>query len=169
MGRNSAKSVALGGVMAALAVVIMCMGGIIPVATYVCPMLCAMLLAVVLRLTGRRIAWAWYAAVAVLSLLLGPDKEAAAVFLFLGYYPIIKPAFERTKMPNFCKYLYFNAVILMVYWMLINLMGLTEIAKEFSEFGTLFTVVMLLMGNMIFQMLDKILTRIRVMDKWGRK
>ena len=56
-----------------------------------CPMLCAMLLAVVLRLTGRRIAWAWYAAVAVLSLLLGPDKEAAAVFLFLGYSPIIKP------------------------------------------------------------------------------
>ena len=81
MGRNSAKSVALGGVMAALAVVIMCMGGIIPVATYVCPMLCAMLLAVVLRLTGRRIAWAWYAAVAVLSLLLGPDKQRPRVYL----------------------------------------------------------------------------------------
>ena len=45
MGRNGAKSVALGGVMAALAVVIMCMGGIIPLATYVCPMLCAVLLA----------------------------------------------------------------------------------------------------------------------------
>ena len=75
--------------MAALAVVIMCMGGIIPMATYVCPMLCSLLLAVVLRLTGRRIAWAWYAAVSLLSLLLGPDKEAAAVFVFLGYYPII--------------------------------------------------------------------------------
>ena len=59
MGHNSAKSVALGGMMAALAVVIMCMGGIIPVATYVCPMLCALLLALVLRFVGRRIAWAW--------------------------------------------------------------------------------------------------------------
>ena len=81
MGRNGAKSVALGGVMAALAVVIMCMGGIIPLATYVCPMLCAVLLAAVLRLTGRRIGWAWYGAVSLLSLLLGPDKEAAAVFV----------------------------------------------------------------------------------------
>ena len=155
--------------MAALALVIMNMMGMIPIATYACPSLAMILLSVVLKLCGSRIAWAWYGAVAILSVLMAPDKEAAAIFVVLGYYPIIKPAFERTKMPNFCKYLYFNAVILMVYWMLINLMGLTEIAKEFSEFGTLFTVVMLLMGNMIFQMLDKILTRIRVMDKWGRK
>ena len=35
--------------------------------------------------------------------------------------------------------------------------------------GILFTVVTLLMGNMIFQMLDKILTRITSTNKWGRK
>ena len=169
MKKTPASKIAFGGVMAALALLIMNMVGMIPVATYVCPSLCMILLSVVLRLCGRRIAWAWYGAVAILCALMAPDKEAAAIFAVLGYYPIIKPAFERTKMPNLCKYFYFNAVILMVYWMLINLMGLTEIAKEFSEFGTLFTVVMLLMGNMIFQMLDKILTRIRVMDKWGRK
>ena len=81
----------------------------------------------------------------------------------------IKPTFEKTKMPNTCKYLYFNAVILAVYWLLINLMGLAEIAKEFAEMGVLFTVVTLLMGNMIFQMLDKILTRIATTNKWGRK
>ena len=34
---DNAKNMALGGVMAALAVVIMCMGGLIPLATYVCP------------------------------------------------------------------------------------------------------------------------------------
>ena len=169
MKKTPAAQIAFGGVMAALALVIMNMMGMIPIATYACPSLAMILLSVVLKLCGSRIAWAWYGAVAILSVLMAPDKEAAAIFVVLGYYPIIKPAFERTKMPNFCKYLYFNAVILMVYWMLINLMGLMEIAKEFSEFGTLFTVVMLLMGNMIFQMLDKILTRIRVMDKWGRK
>ena len=169
MRKTPAARIALGGMQAAVAVVIMNLVGIIPVATFVCPMLSMMILTLVLRFCGKRIGWAWYGAVAILSVLMGPDKEAAAIFVVLGYYPIIKPAFERTKMPNLCKYLYFNAVILMVYWMLINLMGLTEIAKEFSEFGILFTVVMLLMGNMIFQMLDKILTRIRVMDKWGRK
>ena len=169
MKRTPAAQIAFGGVMAALALVIMNMVGLIPVATYVCPSLCMILLSVVLKLCGRRIGWAWYGAVAILSVLMSPDKEAAAIFAVIGYYPIIKPAFERTKMPNTCKYLFFNVVILAVYWLLINLMGLTEIAEEFSEMGLLFTVVMLLMGNMIFQMLDKILTRITVMDKWGRK
>ena len=45
----------------------------------------------VLKTCGVRIAWAWYGAVAILSLLLAPDKEAAAVFAFLGYYPIVTP------------------------------------------------------------------------------
>ena len=169
MKKTPATQIAFGGVMAALALVIMNMVGLIPVATYVCPSLCMILLSVVLKLCGGRIAWAWYGAVAILSVLMAPDKEAAAIFAVLGYYPIIKPAFERTKLPNTCKYLYFNVVILGIYWLLINLMGLTEIAKEFTEMGVLFTVVMLLMGNMIFRMLDRILTRITVMDKWGRK
>lgn len=169
MKKTPASKIAFGGVMAALALLIMNMVGMIPVATYVCPSLCMILLSVVLRLCGRRIAWAWYGAVAILCALMAPDKEAAAIFAVLGYYPIIKPAFEKTKMPNLCKYLFFNSVILAVYWLLINLMGLADIAKEFAEMGILFTVVTLLMGNMIFQMLDKILTRITITNKWGRK
>ena len=169
MRKTPAAQIAFGGVMAALALVIMNMMGLIPIATYTCPSLSMILLSVVLKLCGRRIAWAWYGAVAILSVLMAPDKEAAAIFTVLGYYPIIKPAFERTKMPNTCKYLYFNVVILAMYLLLINLMCLTEIAKEFRELGVLFRVVMLLQGNMIFQLLDKILTRIKVMDKWGRK
>lgn len=96
--QTQASSVALGGVLAAAAVVIMCMGGLIPVATFVCPMLCMLLQAVVLNQCGPRMAWAWYGAVAVLSLLMGPDKEAAAVFVFLGYYPIVKPRLDGKKL-----------------------------------------------------------------------
>ena len=169
MKKTPASQIAFGGMMAALALVIMNMVGLIPIATYVCPSLCMVLLSVVLKLCGKRISWAWYGAVAILSVLMAPDKEAAMIFAVIGYYPIIKPAFERTKMPNTCKYLYFNVVILLVYWLMINLMGLTEIAKEFAEMGLLFTIVTLLMGNMVFQLLDKILTRISVMNKWGRK
>ena len=58
--RTPASSVALGGVLAALAVVVMSLGTIIPIATYVCPMLCALLLQAVLKTCGVRIAWAWY-------------------------------------------------------------------------------------------------------------
>ena len=97
MRRNSAKYIAMGGVFAALAVVIMCLGTIIPVATFVCPMACMVLLTVVYRLTGVRIAWAWYAAVSILSLLLGPDKEAASVSRLSSYYQ----ALDRQKEVSF--------------------------------------------------------------------
>ena len=52
-----ASSMALGGVLAALAVVIQCMGGLVPVATYVCPVFCMLILQLVLRQCGERIAW----------------------------------------------------------------------------------------------------------------
>ena len=83
--KTPAYSAALGGVMAALAVVIMCLGTLIPVATFICPMVCILLAQLVLKTCGARYGWAWYGAVAVLSLLLAPDKEAAAVFAALGY------------------------------------------------------------------------------------
>ena len=75
---SSAGAMALGGILAALTIIIMCLGGLIPVATYVCPLLCAILLQVIFRMFGRRVAWAWYGAVCTLGLLLSPDKEAAA-------------------------------------------------------------------------------------------
>lgn len=149
---------ALGGVLAALAVVIMSLGGLIPVATFVCPMLCMLLLTVVLRQCGRRIAWAWYGAVAILSLLLGPDKEAAAVFVFLGYYPNVKPRLDRLKLPMLWKGLLFNGSILIMYWLLMNLFGMASIAAEFQEMGFALLIVTLLLGNVTFFLLDRVLT-----------
>lgn len=155
--RTEAGKMALGGVMAALAVVVMCMGGMIPVATFICPMICMMLLLVVLSQCGIRVSWAWYGAVSILSLLLGPDKEAAAVFLFLGYYPIIKPKMDALPLRWLWKLIYFNAVILAMYWLLMNLFGMAEIMEEFEEMGTVMTVATLLMGNVTFFMLDRLL------------
>lgn len=160
MKRNSAKFIALGGVTAALAVVIMSMGTLIPLATYVCPMLCAVLLMVVLRTTGSRVAWAWYGAVAILSLLLAPDKEAAAVFVFLGYYPIIKPWMDRRRFAVIWKLVLFNVAILAMYGLLIYVFGLDAISEEFREMGTVMTVVTLLLGNATLFMLDVVLTRL---------
>ena len=160
MGRKSASAIALGGVMAALAVVIMCLGGIIPIATYVCPMLCAIILSFVLAITGKRIAWAWYVAVSILSLLLGPDKEAAAVFVFLGYYPIIKPWLDCRKVPVLWKFAVFNGAILILYSLLIYLFRMDQVIQEFRELGTVLTLVTLLMGNGVLFMLDTLLGRL---------
>lgn len=161
MKRSSA--VALGGMLAAVAMVIMCLGGLIPVATYVCPMLCVVLQFLVLRLCGRRIAWAWFCAVSLLSLLLGPDKEAAAVFVFLGYYPMLKPRLDSMRLRWLWKLLLFNGVVVLLYTVLLRFMGLESVSAEFQEFGNLALVVMLVMGNTTFFLLD------RLLDMMGKK
>ena len=148
---------ALGGVLAALAVVIMCLGTIIPVATYTCPVLCALVLEVVRKRCGSRIAWAWYGAVAVLCVLMAPDKEAAAVFVFLGYYPILKPWMDRRKGKWIWKGLLFNSMTLLMYWLLMQLFGLEQVTEEFSQMGTVMTAVLLVLGNVTFFLMDRLL------------
>lgn len=157
MRQNDARKIALGGVLAALAVVIMCLGGIIPVATYVCPMLCCVTGFVVLCFCGRRIGWAWFAAVAFLAVLLGPDKEATLVFLALGYYPLIKHVFDRSKIPVLLKLLYFNASITVVYAFMIHLLGMQEIVTENMEFGLVGLAFIMVLGNLTFFLLDRLL------------
>lgn len=149
--------VALGGVFAALAVVIMTLGGLIPVATYVCPVLCSVLLFFVIRICGNRIGWAWFIAVAILSVLLSPDKEAAAVFSALGYYPIIKPKMDKSRLRWLWKALLFNAVTILLYYVLIYIFGMQYIAAEYKELGTVGLIVTLLLGNLCFFMMDRVL------------
>ena len=151
------RDVALGGMMAALAVVIMTLGGAIPLNTFLCPVVCMMVLRFVLHTCGKRIAWAWYGAVSILSLLLGPDKEAAAIFLALGYYPILKPRLDRIPGGLILKLGLFNAVILSMYWVLIRILGLEQIASDYQELGKVMTAIMLVLGNVTFWLLDIVL------------
>ncbi len=157
MARRKSYDIALGGVLAALAIVVMTLGTMIPMATFVCPVLCMVLLKVVCRKCGNRIGWAWYGAVTILSLLLSPDKEAAAVFLALGYYSILKPKMDSLPVKWLWKGIYFNAVILLLYWLLMHIFGMAEIAAEFAEMGMVMTMVTLLLGNVCFFMLDRLL------------
>ena len=155
--RSKAAPVALGGVMAALATVIMALGTMIPAATYVCPMLCMLILAVVYRTCGSSIAWAWYGAVAILSLLMAPDMEAATMFVFLGYYPIVKPKLDQMVMGWLWKLVLFNASVLVMYFVLLHVFGMAQLVEEFKEMGTVLLLVTLLMGNVTFVLLDRLL------------
>ena len=159
--RSKAYPIALGGMLAAAAVVLMCVGTIIPIATYAAPVLCMMVCRMVLEICGSRIAWAWYGAVAILSLVLAPDKEAAAVFLVLGYYPIVKPNLDRTTGSWLWKGLLFNGSVLLLYWVLLHLIGVPQLMEEFSGMGVVLTAILLILGNVTFFLLDHVLGRKR--------
>ncbi len=154
---RKAGQMAVGGLLAALAVVVMTLGGMIPIATYVCPMLCSILLMFVAEICGKRVGWAWYGTVSLLGVLLGPDKEAAAVFVFLGYYPMLKPLFDKSLLKWLWKILYFNVITLVLYLSLLYIFGMEQILSDFREIGVIGLVITLILGNVCFILLDRVL------------
>ena len=85
------------GLAAALSVVFMMAGSWIPAATFCCPVLASLPVMAAQRSYGGRSALLCYAASAILSLLLAADKEAAMLFLCLGYWPAVKPRFDLIR------------------------------------------------------------------------
>ena len=155
---QNARAVAMGGVFSAIAVAIMCLGTLIPVAVFVCPVVCCLLCGLYFKLWGSAYSWAWYGAVALLSVLMAPDKEAAALFCLLGFYPILKPKFDGTKLPVLWKLLLFNGEISLFYGLLLKLFGMDALAEEYAALGAVMGAVMYLLGNVTFLMLDRLLS-----------
>lgn len=155
----SAKQMALGGVTGALAIVILCLGGLVPFATYVLPMICCILLQLILPKLGHRGGWTWYCVVSILAVLLCPDKEAAATMVFLGYYPLVKPILERKPWGLLGKLLLFNVATAVMYWLLIHLLGFAALEAEFKEMGIGLSILVLCLGNLCFFLLDRVLSR----------
>ena len=75
--------VAFCGVLAALMIAVMLLGTMIPTTTYICPALAGVLLLPVVWEFGFRTGALLYLAVALLSLILSPNKEAALFFVLL--------------------------------------------------------------------------------------
>ena len=157
---KKSKEIALGGLMTALCVIIMCFGTMLPFMTYVSPVFCLMIGGILLKIFSRTGFISWYIAVAVLSVLLCPDKEAAAVFTAFGVYPLVRIWLNNFPFKWLFKLLYFNAVTLLLYWLLLHVIGLQELAQEFSDVGKIMTLCMLFAGNLIFIILDRLLWRL---------
>lgn len=153
--------VALGGIIAALCVVLMFLTGVFPFATYALPALAGMLLILPVIELGAKWAWLTYAAVALLSLLITPDREAALFFiLFFGYYPIIKAKLETIKLRLLewvVKLIIYNVGVVGAFLLAINIFGMNQVMDELGKYGIpLFMVV----ANITFVVYDIALTRL---------
>ena len=173
MKRTTSKQMALCGVLAALALTGMILGGMFPAASYCCPVLASVLLVPVVDTCGKRIAWAWYGAVAILSCLLCPDPEAAALFLFLGYYPIVKGSLDRiTPAPLrlLAKLALFLVACGLMYTVLLVL-SLEQVAETFRQEAPWMLAVGAGLGVLTFLLTDLLLTRLERLyrRRFGRK
>lgn len=158
------REIALCGVLGALAAVLIMLGGFIPIATYCCPVLASLVLLPALEECGPGMSVGLYAVIGILSLLVAPDKEAAVLFVFIGYYPILKPFLDRLHRVLIrwcCKFLVFDTAIALTYWLLLRVIGIPSLTAEFDEFGAWMLAALVLLGNVTFVLYDMAMARLR--------
>lgn len=160
--RKKSAQVALCGVLAGLAASLMALGGILPAATYCAPLLASLVLIPAREECGAKAAWLLYVAAALLSLFLCADKEAAVLFLALGYYPLVHKALEAVKpraLVVVCKLALFNIAVCAVYALLFVLVS-EALRAEFHETTRIMQLVLLTVGNLVFLLYDLVLRRL---------
>ena len=154
------KKMALTGMLCALAVVVMLLGGLIPLATFCCPALAGLMLIPVFVECGEKLSWCAYAAIAALSLILCPDKEAALLLAFIGYYPILRWRLDQLRsrlLRVVAKLGVFNLAVLAMYALSILVLQMDQILREYQEMGLALTVACLLVGNVTLLLYDRLI------------
>ena len=166
--REQSRKVALCGVLCGLAVVFLLLGGLFSLAVYCAPLLAMAVLLPVLEEYGPGTAGAAYGAVAILALLLVPDRETALVYVFFGWYPILRPriaALPSLPVRLVCRLGVCGLSMFLLYGVTIRLLGLTAVTEELG--GGWLTAALAVMGCAVFLLLDLALGRLTVL--WRRK
>ena len=157
---KNAKNIALCGIVSALATVVM-IAAYFPYLTYSVPAIAGCLLILLVALCGTKWAVVGYVVSGILVLFFA-EPEAKLLYVgFFGYYPIIKEKIEKLNkswMEYILKLLIFNVAIIAVYFIVINVLGMPigNMGETF-KYGTL---LLLLVGNVVFLVYDVALSRL---------
>lgn len=160
MTKKAKKStqVAIGGLAAALCLVLMFLTGMIPFGNYALPAFAGFVLIAVDVENGGKTAVLVYLAVSILSIFMVPVKEAALLFIFFfGYYPVLQTrlcAIKPKPVRYAVKLIIFNVAVIAAYLVVIYVLGITEILEEFGSFGAYSALVLLILGNVFFVVYD---------------
>jgi hypothetical protein len=169
---NKSSKTALGGIIAALSVVLMFLTSVIPALTYAVPAAAGLLLLIMVIEIDKKWATVVYVSVSILSALLIADKEAATMYIaFFGYYPIIKQPVEKhlnKYIGWIIKMLIFNASIIASYLLLIYVFNLS--LDDFGEFTKIGLILIYLAFNVVFVIYDIALTRLitAYLNRWQK-
>lgn len=149
------------GMASALCIALMLLGAVVPVLMFIAPAAASLLIATVCVECGKTMAFTAYGAVSLLSILFVPDKEVALTFVFLlGYYPLVKPYFDRirpTLLRGAAKLLLCNGSILLMYGLVLLLVPAGSISQELKTTALIVSLSTLAMGNVAFLLYDRAL------------
>lgn len=158
--KQSSKT-ALGGILAALMLVVMFLFSVFPSLTIAAPAVASMLMLFVVLEIGKGWAFGVYIVVSALALMLIPSKEAAVLYVaFFGYYPILKQILEkyvRLRAAEWIlKIVLFAGVMFGAYYLMIRFMGIEF--DEIDKYGRAAVPLLLGVGTAAFVGYDFCLT-----------
>jgi len=158
MNKKKTYFIAMGGMIAALSVVLMAFS-FIPNSSLVLPAIAGVLLIAVVLEAGTKWALLIYVAVSLLSLFIAPDIDAKIFYIaFCGHYPILKKFLEGSKslwLQWLLKLLVFNVCAVSAYIIIVKI---TNIPNEFNQ--TWYMAALWALGNVTFVIYDFALTRL---------
>lgn len=161
------QRMALCGLLTALAVAVMILTGSMGIGTYAGPILAMAVLLPVLEEYGTKAAATAYGAAAVLALLLVPEIELSLVYAAFGWYPLLRIPLSRLSPVPLrigIQLLLCTALLLLLYGVILRFLGLTA---DLLAAAPLLNALLLVMGNVIFLLTDKALSRLTLL--WRRK
>ncbi len=155
-------SIALGGMAAALSLALLASVSIFPMMEYALPAATGVLVCLIVIELNKKWAFAVYATVSVLSLLILFNKEVSFLYVSLfGYYPIVKAVLESrlTRWQGWlCKLLLFFGSVSLSYFVLIRFLGVK--LDDMEQFGRWSALVLLGLGSIAFVAYDIALTQL---------
>lgn len=169
---KKSTQVAIGGLAAAICLLLMFMTGLIPFSSYVFPAFAGVILIAVAEENGARTALLVFIVTSVLALMMVPDREAVLLFMMLmGYYPMLKPKIER--LPKFVstliKLVLCNVIFIAFYYVTLYVLGIPDLLEGWGEFGEYTAYIALLAGDFSFFMYDYLLKQVlELYVRWFR-
>lgn len=146
--------------MSAFCVALMVLSGFIPIGTYAFPALCGIVIAVMVKEFGYKLAFAQYVVVSVLSFILVAYKETALMFIALfGFYPILKQLVEKITIKVvqiLIKLAVFNICMVLVFYVGVYFLGVP--AESYTIFNVYLPYVFLIAGNVCLFLYDRCIT-----------
>ncbi|MBR4450375.1 MAG: hypothetical protein IKS39_00890 [Clostridia bacterium] len=153
---------AIGGIVAALSLVLMISVAVVPFLTYALPAVAGAMMVFAVMEINKKWAFGIYVTVAILGIFLVPDKEVAVMYLaFFGYYPILKALIEskcRGVIEWALKLLSFLVTMVVSYYLMIKFMGVT--IDETETWGRWAIPILLGMGTFAFIIYDIALSKL---------
>lgn len=159
---NNSTKTAIGGIIAALSLVIMMLTSVIPTLTYAMPAMAGVLLILIVIEVDKKWALGVYVVVGILSMFLVADKEAAVMYvMFFGYYSVLKAVIEgklNKAVSWIVKFAVFNVTMIIAFLIVTYVFKIPF--EDMNKFGKWSVWILLLMGNFVFLVYDILLTRL---------